>query len=310
MINLREHIGEKFSASIWRTPCEGKIQIQNDRIFLCQNVADGAICDDKLGYKYSYQITDGIIENTGMANGINVRNFKLLPEFENWVLGSILENQNDKTNTMKIAFMSDCIIIGVREKEATPPYTKEELYNLGFRLKGNLQETKSINNFDNLLDYAGYNFICTIFDRKLEGKVQVENNKGYLCQDIFDGASCSDTLGYKYSWGVRLGTKDNFSSACVNEFTLYPPDFQESPPTNVSNAYKDWKTGDRVICIDDSDLVEGAFVEKGRIYTIKGIRTFKSNIIAVFLYEAYNGTEYGSSHFWGYKLERFIKIKE
>lgn len=36
MINLKEHIGELFSASIYGVNCTGKIQIENDLIYLLQ----------------------------------------------------------------------------------------------------------------------------------------------------------------------------------------------------------------------------------------------------------------------------------
>ena len=38
MINLKEHIGELFSASIYGVNCTGKIQIENDLIYLLQKI--------------------------------------------------------------------------------------------------------------------------------------------------------------------------------------------------------------------------------------------------------------------------------
>ena len=54
--------GQRFRAKINGILCEGKVQIQNGNIYLCQDVIDGSGCDNKLGFKYSWVITEEFSE--------------------------------------------------------------------------------------------------------------------------------------------------------------------------------------------------------------------------------------------------------
>ena len=53
MENLLECAGLNFSAKIHNTPVVGKIQVQNDNVFLCQNSFIGIDCTNKLGFQGS-----------------------------------------------------------------------------------------------------------------------------------------------------------------------------------------------------------------------------------------------------------------
>lgn len=53
MENLLQCKGKKFKANIYNIPVEGRIQVEEGSIYLCQNVKDGADCEDKLGFKCS-----------------------------------------------------------------------------------------------------------------------------------------------------------------------------------------------------------------------------------------------------------------
>jgi hypothetical protein len=50
--------GQGFKAIIDGVRCEGKVQVEYDDIYLCQNEKDGNSCVHKLGYQYSWVITD------------------------------------------------------------------------------------------------------------------------------------------------------------------------------------------------------------------------------------------------------------
>jgi hypothetical protein len=50
--------GQGFKAIIDGVRCEGKVQVEYGDIYLCQNEKDGKSCVDKLGYQYSWGITD------------------------------------------------------------------------------------------------------------------------------------------------------------------------------------------------------------------------------------------------------------
>lgn len=71
---------------------------------------------------------------------------------------------------------------------------------------------------ETLLDCKGKNFECKIDGTICQGKIQVEGNEVYLCQDKRDGVNCSDKLGYNYSWIVGDGSKFILKSNDVTEF--------------------------------------------------------------------------------------------
>lgn len=48
--------GMVFLARIEGTLVEGKIQIQDGNLYLCQNARNGSSCRNKLGYKYSWVV--------------------------------------------------------------------------------------------------------------------------------------------------------------------------------------------------------------------------------------------------------------
>ena len=58
-----------------------KIQIENDRVFICQNVINGYPCQDRLGYHYSWHITIfdrlRVLSIDDFFAAANVRNVKL-----------------------------------------------------------------------------------------------------------------------------------------------------------------------------------------------------------------------------------------
>ena len=147
MIDLREHVGEKFSAVIFDRYCEGKIQIQNGNIYLCQNGCPGKSCNNKLGYKYSCILGNPIINEEDKTGSRNVTNFKLLSELweietSKWELNSILINKSH-TFRAKVLFISDYIVILGEDDFCNPPQTKLALYTEGWRLQKECKETPS-----------------------------------------------------------------------------------------------------------------------------------------------------------------------
>lgn len=63
------------------------------------------------------------------------------------------------------------------------------------------------------------------------------------------------------------------------------------------------KKGDRVVCINDSELPPEAHLIKGNYYTIK--EALSGDLL---LHETYNGEICGSPWFYGYKEARFRKL--
>lgn len=47
---------------------------------------------------------------------------------------------------------------------------------------------------------SGQRFKANIYNEEIEGKLSIENDELYLCQDYEDGNECTNKQGYKYSW--------------------------------------------------------------------------------------------------------------
>lgn len=93
-----------------------------------------------------------------------------------------------------------------------------------------------------LLNCNGRRFSCKIKGVSVAGKVRVENNCAYLCQNVKNGGECEDKFGYLYSWNVLSGSKEDFE-----KFGIYVSDFRLLPiSAEEIEEYKDWQVGDKI----------------------------------------------------------------
>lgn len=99
---------------------------------------------------------------------------------------------------------------------------------------------------ENLLNCKGKKFRCKIDGLYVEGRIQVEKDMAFLCQNIKDGVECEDKLGYTYSWYVGTGNKVYLSISNVTNFEIIGMTKEE-----IEN-YKDWQVGDKIIHKDGS----------------------------------------------------------
>lgn len=72
--------GTKFKATIYNTPLEGRIYKENGNIFLCQDVHSGQAGKTKLGYKFSWGVDSGAVDNL-RRNDVTILELELDPEF-------------------------------------------------------------------------------------------------------------------------------------------------------------------------------------------------------------------------------------
>ena len=127
----------KFTCKINNVPVKGTIKVEDDEVFLCQDVKEGIRCGDTLGYKYSWTVKDGSPEE---LRSNEVSDFKLLKfskkdieEYKDWRIGDII---SDGISTLEVIFISRELVVckNIIDKRATSPYTCDELYDSGFRL--------------------------------------------------------------------------------------------------------------------------------------------------------------------------------
>ncbi len=76
-IDLLKCDGRRFRAKIKKIVCDGRISVEDGRVFLCQNSLNGNAAKDKKGFKWSWSVENGtydcLLED-------DVTNFELLPE--------------------------------------------------------------------------------------------------------------------------------------------------------------------------------------------------------------------------------------
>lgn len=136
MENLLQCKGKKFKANINSLPAEGRIQVEEGSIYLCQNTRNGSSCEDKLGFEYSWCIGDGsevALIRKGVSNlCIRPSTKEEAESFKDWQVGDKLVYESD---TWEVIFRSgELVVCKIENGNATRNFTCDELYTLGFRL--------------------------------------------------------------------------------------------------------------------------------------------------------------------------------
>ena len=76
-------VGSKFTGTIWGKGIAGRIQKEEETIYLCTNNenAGGSQCDDMMGFKYSYCLGQGTKEEMA-GEGVEILTITLDPTFK------------------------------------------------------------------------------------------------------------------------------------------------------------------------------------------------------------------------------------
>jgi len=64
----------------------------------------------------------------------------------------------------------------------------------------------------------GVTFTARINGTYLSGRISVHDGVCFLCQDFFNGASCPEKFGHKFSWHVGSLTKYDLENNGVSDF--------------------------------------------------------------------------------------------
>ena len=151
-----------------------------------------------------------------------------------------------------------------------------------------------------LWDCHGRYFRCKIDDEECEGRICVEDDEIYLCQDIADGVESEEKFGYDYSWNITYSSenilKDSLNGVFVAEFVLLDNDSIEAPlatlaDLKVGNVIKYRHFEPRLITYVDSEKVKYRRIHSGeeKEFTIK---EFKEKPWAYMLIETGRSIEY------------------
>lgn len=143
MKNLLNCNGRFFSAKIYEDEVIGRIRVENEQVYLCQNKRDGKDCENKMGYKYSWRVGSG--EKEELTNEY-VYDFKLTPltseyieKYKDWQVGDVVElldeHEKEFDERHKVIFRSgELVVLKNKDGEASENYTCDQLYKYGYRL--------------------------------------------------------------------------------------------------------------------------------------------------------------------------------
>ena len=116
--------------------CKGKISVNdNGQIFVCQDVINCTQADDKLGFKYSWQVQRSDQDVFWKENLISITILdppsSIDPRWD-WKDGEIVENGDNK---FEVCFIHDKIITmrNIKTNACRLPRTLEEAYRSGYR---------------------------------------------------------------------------------------------------------------------------------------------------------------------------------
>ena len=134
-----------------------------------------------------------------------------------------------------------------------------------------------------LRECHGRYFRCKIEDKECEGRICIEDDEIYLCQDIVDGFDSEEKFGYDYSWGITLSAENILKDAPniddITEFVLLDNDSIGAPLATLSdlkvgNVIKYRHFEPRLITYVDSEKVKYRRIHSGeeKEFTIKEFR--------------------------------------
>ncbi len=78
---------------------------------------------------------------------------------------------------------------------------------------------------------TGTKFKGTIGGSECEGRILIEGNKAYFCQNVISGDQGSSTLGYEYSWVVYIDSPHAYDEIYITSLELDPEFKYDGPVT-------------------------------------------------------------------------------
>lgn len=132
-----------FYAEIDATPVNGKIRVENGKVYLCQNKVPGVYCTNRYGYRYSLCVESGYMSDLKFNNVYNFTLINLtqkdIDEYKDWQVGDVVElldeYEKEFDELHEVIFRSgELVVLKSKDGEATGNYTCDQLHKYGFRL--------------------------------------------------------------------------------------------------------------------------------------------------------------------------------
>lgn len=112
----------------------------------------------------------------------------------------------------------------------------------------------------------GVTFAAKINGTYLLGRISVYGGACFLCQDVFNGASCPEKFGHKFSWHVGSLTKYDLENNGVSDFKLMD---------GAALLTKTKFNVEDIVCIKGKSRNYEIFVVKDKEYWLKALNKKK-----------------------------------
>ena len=259
--NLLGADGKYFTAEIKGIKCKGRIAVEDNYVYLCQNKLDGRRCKEKYGYNYSYFIEKGTETYLELVGITNLKLWDYLPkEGEYFYVKSrsgfsyiaIAKNGKDLTNRFvslnqdngRLSYdESGCVCSELDIKELRSATTQEIAF-LDAKLKGNGQyfdqESMSIKDIVNEPTFKVGDWVLITKPKNVRQKPSWS-----YCMDKYDGQTLEieefnsdgylviDYWEFHPDWCTKVEVPK--SETMVNGLKEY---FKNTPKAQV---VKDWE---------------------------------------------------------------------
>jgi hypothetical protein len=146
--------GQKFKALINDIDVEGKISIEDDYIFLCQDSENGEHCTNKYGYQYSWlhdeQVTSFQIFDTKLKKWVLIEQIELDSEFSMFNHRTTIFGNTVKFGCGSVSFTKDEMLDYIeihKIAKKNPGYSK---VLKALQESGNTMDDKSFSTFQKI----------------------------------------------------------------------------------------------------------------------------------------------------------------
>lgn len=98
------------------------------------------------------------------------------------------------------------------------------------------------------------------------GKVYISKSKVvYLCQNLKNGAEAPAKLGFLYSWGIRLGTKNDLLRNSVRNLKLHESKPKKYEPGVIIGKYFGVKVDSETMQVGCTYVTRKEYIAAGKL---------------------------------------------
>lgn len=138
MRNLtKKDIHKRFSGIIGDIKVSGRIQYQDEQFFLCQDSIDGCRCKNTLGYRFSWNVSSGTVDQLKRNNIKSLSVFSTKEEiaaYKDFSYGDLLTHPSIKEEKRLVEGIIGKVLVLTNPSGEVYWATNDNLYKEGWRI--------------------------------------------------------------------------------------------------------------------------------------------------------------------------------